>query len=107
MENKKTENIGIKAGRFVVEQAEKAAPKAKLAIEDWQRVYMGFVNTSFQVQKSVLKSVGMESEMIDQFEKMVKSATETTLQMQKDLSNATIEMGLNAAKSILEKTEKA
>ena len=107
MEEKKSENIATKVSRFYLEQAENAAPKLKNAVDDWQRVYTGFLEATFKVQKNVLKTIGLETKLVDQMEEAVKSTTNAALKIQKELTDASIDASLKATKSLLEKTEKA
>ena len=107
MAEKKSENVATKVTRFCVNQCESAAPKVKNAVDDWQRVYKGFVEASFKVQKNVLKTMGVETKLVDKMEEVVKSTTDTVLKVQKEMSDASIDLSLKAAKSILEKVEKA
>jgi hypothetical protein len=106
MAEKKSDDLSTKATRFYIEQAERAAPKMRNAVDDWQRVYTGFVAASFKVQKNVLKSMGLETKFVDQVEEAVKSSTEAAMKVQKELSDASIDFSLKTAKSLLEKTEK-
>lgn len=107
MEEKKSENAATKVTRFCLEQAERAAPKLKNAVDDWQRVYSGFLDVSFKVQKNVLKTIGLETKLVDQLEEVIKSTANAALKVQKELSDASIDASLKAAKNLLEKTEKA
>ena len=107
MADQKTANAASKITRFYVDQVERSAPKLKNAVEDWHRVYNGFLDASFKAQKSVLKTMGIETKFVEQVEEMVKSTTKTALKMQKEFSDASIDISLKAVKSLLDKTEKA
>lgn len=107
MADTKSENATTKVTRFYLEQAERAAPKLKNALDDWQRVYSGMLDVSFKAQKNVLKTIGLETKLVEQLEEAVKSTANAALKMQKELSDASIDASLKAAKTLLEKTEKA
>ncbi len=107
MTEKKSENAATKVTRFYLEQAERAAPKLKNAVDDWQRVYSGFLDASFKVQKNILKTMGLETKLVDQVEEAVKSTTKAAMKVQKELSDASIDASLKATKSLLDKTDKA
>ncbi|SRR5690606_8895377 len=106
MAENKSENAATKATKFCLDQAERAAPKIKNAVDDWQRVFSGLVDVSFKVQKNVLKTAGLETRLVEQLEEAVKSGTEAALKVQKELSDATIDIALKAARSYVDKTEK-
>lgn len=105
MAEHKSENTTTKATRFYLDQAERVAPKIKNAVDDWQRVFTGLVDISFKVQKNVLKTAGLETRLVEQLEEAVKSGAEAAMKVQKELSDASIDIALKAARSYVDKNE--
>ena len=107
MEDKKNEDPITKATRMYLEQAKRNAPKLKNAVEDWQKIYIGFLDASFKAQKSALKNMGIENQFVDQIEEMVRSSSKIALEFQKKLTEASIEITLKTAQSFLDKNNKS
>ncbi len=103
---KTEESASTKMSKLYLEQAEKNAPRLKSAVNDLQKMYSGFIKTSFNVQRGLLDLVGMETKFIDEMEDVVNSATEAGLKVQKEWADASIDLSLKTTREIVEKMTK-
>lgn len=98
------EEAAVKALDFYMEQAEKAMPMAKNAVNDYHSAMSSAIDTYFSVTKKAAGLVGLEN-VKNPIAAPARTTMEKVIGIQKDLSHSVIDNSMKAARKLAGKEE--
>lgn len=79
---------------------EEAKPQVERVVEDMQGLWTGMLEASFGVQRSLVRSVGLDTKLVDLAEGLSKDFSEAGFKMQKEFVAGSVEFATQVSRSL-------